>query len=167
VTVTRIISGGQTGVDRAGLDVARSLGIQRGGYCPRGRVAEDGAVPAEYKLEELSTLDYPSRTRANVQAADRTAIFAITPKLQLGSLLTWRTCFQLEKPRIHLWRGPGEDGEQQCSTEEAAALLTSWLAVNRITTLNVAGTRASREPEAYSWAEAVLLLALAGREMKG
>ena len=65
-TIERIISGGQTGVDRAALDVAMELGIPCGGWCPKGRRAEDGRIPGHYPLQEASSKEYPLRTRLNV-----------------------------------------------------------------------------------------------------
>ena len=70
----KIISGGQTGVDRAALDVAIELGLQYGGFCPKGRLAEDGIIQDKYKLTELHTSHYKMRTFANVQASDGTLI---------------------------------------------------------------------------------------------
>ena len=67
----KIISGGQTGADRAGLNAAMEAGIVVGGCCPKGRLAEDGAVPETYPLTELKTASYPARTEKNVQDSGR------------------------------------------------------------------------------------------------
>jgi len=64
--IERIISGGQSGVDRAALDVAMEVGIPCGGWCPKGRRAEDGRIPAHYPLQEASSKEYPLRTRLNL-----------------------------------------------------------------------------------------------------
>ena len=63
---TAIVSGGQTGVDRAALDVAIAIGIEHGGWCPAGRLAEDGSVPSRYELRETDSAEYPVRTELNV-----------------------------------------------------------------------------------------------------
>ena len=75
-----VISGGQTGVDRAGLDAAREAGIRTGGYCPQGRLAEDGAIPDCYPMTEMAGADYAARTEKNVIASDGTLV------LNLGDL---------------------------------------------------------------------------------
>ena len=64
--ISKIISGGQTGVDRAALDAAISLGLEHGGFCPKGRIAEDGIIPVEYKMDEMDTEEYFARTMKNV-----------------------------------------------------------------------------------------------------
>jgi hypothetical protein len=58
----KVISGGQTGVDRGALEAAMGMGIPHGGWCPRGRLAEDGIIPARYELWETDTADYAART---------------------------------------------------------------------------------------------------------
>jgi predicted Rossmann fold nucleotide-binding protein DprA/Smf involved in DNA uptake len=85
--VRKIVSGGQTGVDRAALDIALALGIPCGGWCPRGRGAEDGVIPARYPLQETCSHDYAERTRRNVIDSDGTLILAIGA-LHGGTLLT-------------------------------------------------------------------------------
>jgi len=74
-----IISGGQTGADRGALDFAIARGLPHAGFCPKGRKAEGGPIPARYRLTETGSADYPDRTRRNVEAADATTIFARTP----------------------------------------------------------------------------------------
>src|ERR1039457_4141998 len=86
VTVEKIISGGQTGADRGGLDAAMALEIPHGGFCPRGRRAEDGRIPLRYKLTETASGEYPQRTRMNVEAANATLIFV--RRMSRGSQLT-------------------------------------------------------------------------------
>ena len=71
----KIISGGQTGADRGGLDAAMDLGIEHGGWCPKGRRAEDGRIPDRYTLEETTSTDYTVRTEKNVEWADGTVVF--------------------------------------------------------------------------------------------
>src|SRR5678816_2125621 len=93
-----IISGGQTGADRAALDFALAHGLPHGGWCPKGRLAEDGTIPACYHLTEMPTSDYPARTAKNVQESDGTVIISLAPNLTGGSLLT------LELARQHAKR---------------------------------------------------------------
>lgn len=136
--VERIISGGQTGADRGGLAAAISMGIPHGGWCPKGRRAEDGRVPARYRLQETGSSSYRSRTKRNVLDADATVIFT-RGKLEGGSLLTARVAQEAGKPCLHL------DLERIGSNLTAAvAQLRSWLADNEVRTLNVAGSRESR-----------------------
>ncbi|MFO1447920.1 MAG: putative molybdenum carrier protein [Opitutaceae bacterium] len=71
----RIVSGGQAGADRAALDVALEVGLDCGGWCPQGRIAEDGTIPDRYPLHETASAEYPPRARANVEMADATIIF--------------------------------------------------------------------------------------------
>ena len=92
--VQRIISGGQTGADRGGLDAALRLNIPHGGYCPLGRKAEDGRIPDVYDLQEMDTDDYCIRTRRNVAFAHATVVFYYDV-LDGGSLLTVKFCHEL------------------------------------------------------------------------
>jgi hypothetical protein len=74
--IEKIISGGQTGADRAALDVAIKFNIPHGGWIPKGRKAEDGRLPDKYQLQEMSTASYPQRTEKNVLESDGTLIFS-------------------------------------------------------------------------------------------
>jgi predicted Rossmann-fold nucleotide-binding protein len=74
--VERVITGGQTGADRGGLDAAIDLGLPHGGFCPKGRLAEDGVIPQPYQIEETASTEYSERTRKNVEAADATVVFS-------------------------------------------------------------------------------------------
>lgn len=137
IRIERIISGGQTGADRGGLDAAIALGIPHGGSCPKDRRAEDGRVPDKYQLTELKSRNYRVRTGVNVIGSDATVVFtwgAAGP----GSGLTLRQCVQHYKPHIHV-------NLQERSPEQAATLVRRWLATighTRSTiTLNVAGSR--------------------------
>jgi predicted Rossmann fold nucleotide-binding protein DprA/Smf involved in DNA uptake len=137
-TPARIISGGQTGVDRAALDVALELGIACGGWCPRGRRAEDGVIPEVYPLQETSSEEYAPRTTRNVLDADATLIVTRGP-LAGGSALTAEVARRAKKPcRIVDLRTPS-----------AAASVKEWLARQRIETLNIAGPRESGCPGIY------------------
>ena len=94
--ITKIISGGQTGADRGGLDAAIHCDLPHGGWCPKGRKAEDGGIPVEYHLTEMSSAAYPPRTKTNVVDADATIIFTYGP-LSDGSLKTMTYAHHLGK----------------------------------------------------------------------
>ncbi len=131
----KIISGGQTGVDRAALDVAMELGIPHGGWCPRGRLAEDGAIPPQYGLTEHVSPNYDDRTRQNVIDADGTLILCIG-KPRGGTRLTRDEARRRGKP-CHVVSLDGQ-------VDVAAA--RRWLAKHRIGILNVGGPRESQSP---------------------
>src|ERR1700737_4254611 len=99
----KIISGGQTGADRAGLDFAIHAGLEHGGYVPRGRKAEDGRINARYNLVELSTSSYPARSSANIEESDGTVIFSLERLLSGGTKLTWEHALKLGKPVLHIY----------------------------------------------------------------
>lgn len=92
-----ILAGGQTRVDRAALDWAIDMGIAHGGWCPRGRTAQDGPLPERYKLKETEATGYSKRTRMNVRDADATLIIHYGPLLG-GTRLTLRLADEMEKP---------------------------------------------------------------------
>jgi hypothetical protein len=146
-----VVSGGQTGVDRAALDVAIALGIPHGGWCPRGRRAEDGVVPARYALAEHASPDYAARTEANVADADATLILARGP-LSGGTALTRDVARRLQKPFliIDLDAGPNPTAVRE------------WLAGHDVEVLNVAGPRESQRPGIGDEARAFLRALLAG-----
>lgn len=153
MAVRRIISGGQTGADRAGLDAGRLLALEIGGYCPKGRRAEDGQIPDEYPLIELSSAEYPPRTRANVEASDATLIFTAGAP-DRGTALTIRLANKAKKPLLCLDVAAYDVGV-------IAEKITPWLAEVRPRTLNIAGSRESTSPGIYDRVKAVLLIALA------
>ena len=128
----KIISGGQTGVDRAALDAARSLGFETGGWCPKGRLAEDGCIDSKYKLKETTCTLYQNRTEWNVRDSDGTLIIA-HGKLTYGTAYTYKVCRQLNKPSIIL--------DPQVDTNELCKEFNRWLIRNQIKSLNVAGPR--------------------------
>jgi hypothetical protein len=140
------VSGGQTGVDRAALDVAISLGIPCGGWCPRGRRAEDGRISERYPMRETADTSYSSRTVQNVADSEGTLILT-SGRLSGGTLLTRNTAARLQKP--HLVVDPA-DLKQVESVHD-------WIAENQIRVLNVAGPRASQMPRAYELTTAFLL----------
>lgn len=135
---TRIISGGQTGADRGGLDAAIALGIPHGGWCPKGRLAEDGKVPARYQLTETGSSSYPGRTRRNVLDADGTVIFT-RGRLEGGSRLTADVARAAGKPSLHI-------DVKRLDAERAALIgeLRAWLTEHQVAVLNVAGSRESK-----------------------
>lgn len=135
----KIVSGGQTGADRAALDVAMELGIATGGWVPRGRRAEDGRIPARYRdLRETPSDAYELRTEQNVRDSDATLVVAFGT-LTGGSAWTAECARRLGKPLLHL--------DLHASTTAGAVTdLRAWLAEIRPRTLNVAGPRASQEP---------------------
>ena len=143
--VERIISGGQTGVDRAALDVAISRGIPCGGWCPKGRLAEDGTIPAYYPLRETPTSEYEERTAWNVRDADGTLILTWGPPTQ-GTAFTAYMARDLKKPCLVIDLADGED----CTRA------TEWLGRHHVKVLNVAGPRASKCPDLYPQAVAFL-----------
>ena len=131
----KIISGGQTGVDRAALNAALELGIPCGGWCPKGRRAEDGMIPSKYPLEETSSPDYPQRTEFNIQDSDGTLILTWGPPLS-GTLLTLKLARKHHKPYqlIDLSEGGSASGVRE------------WIKNTAVQTLNVAGPRESEAP---------------------
>jgi hypothetical protein len=136
----RIVSGGQTGADRAALDWAVENGVAHGGWCPNGRRAEDGQIAQRYALRETPSHDYQQRTRWNVRDSDGTLIFSRTLKLSGGSAYTARCAERLGKPWRHI--RPGADGIQS---------IQSFLEQHRVRTLNVAGPRVSTDPGIYDY----------------
>lgn len=151
--IEKIVSGGQTGVDRAALDTALALDISCGGWCPLGRKAEDGALASHYPLNETPTGDYAQRTEWNVRDSDGTLVI-LCGEPEGGTKLTIDLAKQYGKPccivSIH-------DGNWLKKVQ-------SWLAQHRIRTLNVAGPRESKCPGIYQRALAMLreLLSLDG-----
>lgn len=137
--VTKIVSGGQTGADRAALDVAVELGLASGGWIPRGRRAEDGTVPRRYEsLVEAKSESYDHRTELNVRDSDATVVLSFGPPSG-GSALTAKLARSLGKSLLTL-------DLEDSNTDEAVALLRSWLTAARPRVLNVAGSRSSQEP---------------------
>lgn len=150
----RVISGGQTGVDQAGLDAAIILGIPHGGYCPLGRRSELGTIPERYQLIETKYADYRYRTRRNVLAADATLILVPSSAAVTGGTLWTRRCCKREGrpflPVVNAYLGgPWPD--------EARA----WLRELDVRVLNVAGPRETAYPGIYDRALSYLLDMLA------
>ena len=137
----KIISGGQTGADRAALDAAIKLNLAHGGWVPKGRRAEDGAIPDIYRLEEMPTESYPRRTEKNIREADGTLILTHGPATG-GSKLTidYAVRFQSKHLHIDLRRTPAF---------KAVRTVSEWIRENEIAVLNVAGSSASKDPAIY------------------
>ncbi|TWU60713.1 putative molybdenum carrier [Rubripirellula tenax] len=141
---TRIVSGGQTGVDRAGLDFAIESGIEHGGWCPKGRLAEDGSIPTRYQLTEHTSRKYPPRTAQNVIDSDATLILH-ERVLKGGTLLTREVCKRYRRPYFVVRIDTDELDEAK-----------RWLKRVRPKTLNIAGSRSQSAPGIYDRALAVL-----------
>jgi len=135
--IERIISGGQTGADRAALNVAIQLGIPHGGWCPRGRRAEDGRIPDHYQLQETRDDGYLVRTKRNVESSDGTIIFV--DRMTAGSARTRDYCRQIRKPFVII-------ANTTSRGEYGRARLIAWLHLAQPRILNVAGSRESRAP---------------------
>jgi predicted Rossmann fold nucleotide-binding protein DprA/Smf involved in DNA uptake len=147
--IEKIISGGQTGVDRAALDVAMELGIPCGGWCPQGRRAEDGRIPEHYPLQEASSKEYPVRTRLNVEDSDGTLVLTAGNPTG-GTALTLKLARQLHKPFLLV--------DLVRNADHSA--LRPWLRENHILILNIAGPREGESGGIYEQASAFLLKAL-------
>src|ERR1019366_2064013 len=98
----KIISGGQTGADRAALDWAIKNGILHGGWCPKGRRAEDGPIDARYQLKETPSSDPVQRTEWNARDSDGTVIFSVGKRLSGNSFETLDFAIKHQKPYLHL-----------------------------------------------------------------
>ena len=146
--ITKIISGGQTGADRAALDVAIEEGIPHGGWIPKGRLTEAGRLPAKYQLKEMPTADYPKRTEKNVIDSDGTLIIS-HGKLTGGSKFTREMAKKHTRPSLHI-------DLEVINGFRAAQTITTWITDHGIRVLNVAGPRASKDPKIYEAVKKVL-----------
>ena len=136
--IKKIISGGQTGADRAGLDAAIESNIPVGGWCPKGRKAEDGPIDEKYPLQETKSGDYRVRTEKNVKESDGTIIFTIG-KPTGGTALTVKKAKSLAKPFMVIDLDDDHDFDA----------VKVWLTGNKIEVLNIAGPRGSKFPDVY------------------
>ncbi len=148
----KIISGGQTGVDRAALDVAVELGISCGGWCPKGRRAEDGVIPDRYPLTETPWHGYPQRTQWNVRDSDATLVL-IRGQADRGTTLTREFAARRGKPCLVIDLAEKPDAKK----------VVEWLRMHGIIVLNVAGSRESSSPGIHSEAMRFLRECFGGR----
>jgi hypothetical protein len=156
MSVLKIISGGQTGADQGGLNAAIKLGLEHGGWCPKGRRSEKGPIDSKYKLQEHPSSQYPPRTEANVKDSDATVIFSKQIPMGAGSKLTLRLCHEHKKPVCWL---------TMVSSGSDVQVLKTFLANHSIEVLNVAGSRESKWPGISSYVESVLSAAISGRDI--
>ena len=147
----KIVSGGQTGVDRAALDVALELGMECGGWCPAGRWAEDGPIDARYPLRETPSAAPAQRTEWNVRDSDA-ALILTASTASPGTELTIEIARRLGRPVYTFHAGSPED----------VGMFRRWLQVYRVSTLNVAGPRESESPGIYATARRILTALLGG-----
>ena len=152
----KIVSGGQTGVDRAALDAAMERGLAHGGWVPRGRLAEDGRLDDKYVVRETPTEERDIRTEWNVRDSDATLILT-AGEMKLGTRLTWEIANTLGKPTLRV-------DLDSLPAENAVAAVVTWLHQVHPQVLNVAGPRASEAPAIYAKAHALLLAVLSRAE---
>ena len=148
----KIVAGGQTGVDRAALEWALTHGVPHGGWCPKGRQAEDGVIPPRFQLKETGSNNYSIRTRRNIRDSGGTVIFSGRAELMGRTKETAEFAKVIGKPLLHLVSSAG--------LNETADQLNAFLREHGIVVLNVAGPRASEEPEVGQFVTAVLSHAL-------
>jgi hypothetical protein len=157
VFLSKVISGGQTGVDRAALDAALALGLPCGGWCPRGRRAEDGRIADRYPMRECARSDYLTRTRLNVVNADATLIL-FERELSGGTATTRRLAEEADKRLlcVDMASPPEADPKERREAWVAAVLSWLWSAPRLPITLNVAGPRESTHRGIYGRARSIL-----------
>jgi len=146
--IRKIVSGGQTGVDRGALDFATGRGIEHGGWVPKGRRAEDGPLPPLYNMKETETRRYGERTRRNVLDSDGTLIVR-EGRLSGGTALTKILAQRAGKPLLVI-------DISRAAFEDAAKAIRLWLEENTISVLNLAGPRESQRPGIYGRTRALL-----------
>lgn len=152
--VRRIVSGGQTGADRAALDAALEAGFPCGGWCPEGRQAEDGPLPLRYPLVELPSGGYDERTIRNVEDSDGTVVFYVGHPSG-GTELTLAECIRQRKPYRLI-------DAAEIPAGRAAEILRDFVAESAIGTLNVAGPRASLSQVIYAYVLETMRTFIAG-----
>ena len=142
-TISKIISGGQTGADRAGLDVAIELGLDYGGAVPKGRITEDGTLDPKYdRMTEMTSKNYPARTERNVTDSDATLLFTFD-KLGSGSALTAKLARKHHRYFLHINLSRQTD-------DEVVKMINKWLDDSKTEILNIAGSRESTSKGIYN-----------------
>ena len=157
MTRLRIVSGGQTGVDRAALDAALARGVSCGGWCPAGRRAEDGPIAEKYSLTETESQDYAERTLANIRDSDATLILTHRrfpgqcDAMSAGTRLTAEAAAKFDRPLFIAYLAAGASGARSLTD------ITDWIGEQKILVLNIAGPRESECPGIYAAAHGLLL----------
>ena len=153
--LARVVSGGQTGVDRAALDVAIARGVPHGGWCPRGRRAEDGRIPERYALREHDAPEYAARTERNVLDSDATLVLTVGVPRD-GTALTVRLATRHGRPCLVV----------DLADPPPPSAVVDWLGAHAVAVLNVAGPRESTfagiHDRAAAYLDAVLAVAADG-----
>ena len=144
----KIISGGQTGVDRGALDAALAFEVECGGWCPAERLAEDGTIPEHYPVVELPNAEYAERTARNVADSDGTLIISSGEPIG-GTRETIDRCVELDKPHLII-------DHAKIPTNEIVELVLGFVGDHHVRLLNVAGPRASQWPEGHKIAEQIV-----------
>jgi hypothetical protein len=150
-----IVSGGQTGVDRAALDFAIQHTLDHGGWCPSGRLAEDGVIPPAYQLRETDSAEYEERTEKNILDSDATLIVVRVKELSGGTAFTKTCAEQQGRPFLVIC--------EQDGLLRGAAALSKFLEQNQVRTLNVAGPRESQAPGLGKFVRELLEAALVAK----
>lgn len=143
--IEKVVSGGQTGVDRAALDAAMEQGIACGGWCPAGRLADDGVIPDRYPVRETADMDHTVRTEHNVRDSDGTLMF-YRGTLQGGTAYAVLMARHLRRPVMAINMDQPFDADA----------IIDWLAGNRIGVLHIGGQRESSSPGIYEAARACI-----------
>ena len=146
VMLRKVISGGQTGADRAALDWAIERQVPHNGWCPKGRKALDGPLAPKYQLKETPSEGYLQRNKWNVRDSDGTVVFTLAAEVTGGSKKTIEFATKLKQPWLHIH--PGMRAPEE--------LLVSFIQNHGIQTLNIAGSRESKEPGIYEWVMGIL-----------
>ena len=141
--LSKLVTGGQSGVDRGALDAALAAGFSCGGWCPPGRAAEDGPIPERYPVTEMPGGSYRERTKRNVIESDATLVIYFE-QLHGGTEQTVLDCIELEKPYKLI-------DAVEIAPARAAELAAQFIARHGVSVLNVAGPRASHAPEAHRY----------------
>ena len=143
--IDKIISGGQTGVDRAALDIAISEGIPCGGSCPAGRAADDGPIPDKYPLLETADRDHMVRTENNVRDSDG-SLLLYRDNLQGGTAYAVEMARQMGRPAMTV----------DVNNPPPIADVVGWIQTNRLQVLHIGGQRENSSPGIYQQASAFI-----------